>query len=45
MGVGLQDLTADLRDELQLPSDVKGVVVTMSSQEARQTMPASRAVT
>lgn len=26
-GVGLQDLTADLRDELQLPSDVKGVVV------------------
>jgi serine protease Do len=26
-GVGLQDLTPDLRDELQLPTDVKGVVV------------------
>jgi serine protease Do len=26
-GVGLQDLTPDLRDELQLPADVKGVVV------------------
>jgi serine protease Do len=27
-GVGLENLSADLRDELQLPSDVKGVVVT-----------------
>jgi serine protease Do len=27
-GVGLQNLTPDLREELQLPSDVKGVVVT-----------------
>jgi serine protease Do len=26
-GVGLQDLTPDLRDELQLPADIKGVVV------------------
>ena len=26
-GVGLQNLTADLRDQLQLPGDVKGVVV------------------
>lgn len=26
-GVGLQNLTPDVRDELQLPSDVKGVVV------------------
>ena len=27
-GVGLQNLTPDMRDELDLPSDVKGVVVT-----------------
>jgi serine protease Do len=27
-GVGLQNLTPDLRDQLQLPSDVKGAVVT-----------------
>jgi serine protease Do len=27
-GVGLENLNADLRDQLQLPSDVKGVVVT-----------------
>jgi serine protease Do len=27
-GVGLQNLTPDLRDQLQLPPDVKGVVVT-----------------
>jgi serine protease Do len=27
-GVALQNLSADLRDQLQLPSDVKGVVVT-----------------
>jgi serine protease Do len=27
-GVGLQNLTADLREELQLPAEVKGVVVT-----------------
>ncbi len=27
-GVGLQNLTPDLRDQLQLPSEVKGVVVT-----------------
>jgi serine protease Do len=27
-GVGLQNLTPDLRDELQLPAEVKGVVVT-----------------
>jgi len=26
-GVGLQDLTPDLREQLQLPNDVKGVVV------------------
>jgi serine protease Do len=26
-GVGMQELTPDLRDELQLPADVKGVVV------------------
>ncbi|HET9837541.1 MAG TPA: DegQ family serine endoprotease [Candidatus Angelobacter sp.] len=26
-GVGLQDLTPDLRDQLQLPSEVKGVVI------------------
>jgi serine protease Do len=27
-GVGLENLTPDLREELQLPSDIKGVVVT-----------------
>jgi serine protease Do len=27
-GVGLQNLTPDLRDQLQLPSDVKGAVIT-----------------
>jgi serine protease Do len=27
-GVGLENLNADLREQLQLPSDVKGVVVT-----------------